>query len=173
MSLKSADPIMNRTQAISIERIHTLLTLLAHRNQAHLLQYAQMLRDSRLRQPERHHDRSHREAAPPRQEINDLPPPRLRNGVEDIRGRRCTCHTAIIFPYKNMSTAKTGRRVPSATRRWREMNLTCACLGLAKPDPVRYVFRTSFICPHISFIGAPFSQPVPSTSRATGDEVLG
>src|SRR5262245_27645791 len=118
MSLKSADPIMNRTQAISIERIHTLLTLLAHRNQAHLLQYAQMLRDSRLRQPERHHDCSHRKAAPPRQEINDLPPPRLRNGVEDIRGRRCTCHTAIIFPYQNMSTAKNRPPSSLATRRF-------------------------------------------------------
>jgi hypothetical protein len=48
--------------------------------------------DGGLRQPERQDNRPDRQRSAPRQEIEDLPPPRLGDGVEYVGGGCCSRH---------------------------------------------------------------------------------
>src|SRR5262249_44291042 len=96
-------PVMHGFQLPGFEVVKSLLPLLRHREHTDLAQHTEMLGDRGLRQPERYDYCPHCQPSAASEQIDDLPPPRLGNGVKDISRGGCTCHGAIIFLYGNIS----------------------------------------------------------------------
>src|SRR5262249_38890722 len=91
-------PVMHGFQLPGFEVVQALLALLRHRDDADLAQHAEVLGDSRLRQPERHDYRPDSQRSAPRQQIDDLPPPWLGNGVEYVGCCCCSRHRSNYIP---------------------------------------------------------------------------
>ena len=106
---KSLGPIMHQFQLLGLKLIQTLLTVFADRNQAHLAQHAQVLRDSRLRHSQSHHESADRESPAPGEQFEDLTALWFRDGVENVAGSRSTGHALNIFSYGNISSGRRGR----------------------------------------------------------------
>src|SRR5260370_3766862 len=91
-------PIVHGLQLLRVEPVQPLLTTFCDGHNADLAQHAEMLRYRRLRDL---HLPTHI-ADPPLpaavQDADDLSPPRLRDCVEDIGGRRDSCHTVLYIP---------------------------------------------------------------------------
>src|SRR5579871_4851898 len=98
MPLESLDPVIDKLQVIVVEFIHATLALLVDSDQPHFAQDAQMLGNDRLRQSQRQDDGSHCQVSVLRQQINDLPPPRLGDGVENVRSRGGSWHGWYYIP---------------------------------------------------------------------------
>src|SRR5207253_1309340 len=111
--LEANDPLMHRLEAARVEAVEPLLPGFADPHESHLAKHAQVLRRTRLSDPQCAGKLVDRTLAP--FEKGENPPPlRLGNGVERIRGRGRSCHEAqYICPYRHMS-------------RW---TLTLACVG--------------------------------------------
>src|SRR5438105_3931197 len=101
---KGLYPVMYSFQLLRFQVVHALFALLDHRDQADLAQHAQVLRDSWLRKPQGYDQRSHSQGPAPRQQVDNLSPTGLGDGVEDVGCSRRTRHASIIFPYGNMSS---------------------------------------------------------------------
>ena len=71
---KGLDPVMHSFQLLRFEVVDALFALLDHRDHADLAQHAQVLRDRRLRKPQREYQRSHSQGPAPRQQLDNLPP---------------------------------------------------------------------------------------------------
>src|SRR5580704_836811 len=97
MSLERLDPVVDCSQLIGVQFVDAALPILAHGNQADLPEYSQVLRDGRLWHPESQDNCSDRQTASPRKQFDNLPPPRLRDGVKDVGSRGCSGHGGIIF----------------------------------------------------------------------------
>ena len=98
MPFECFNPVVNWPQLFVIDFIHATLALLTDRNKPHLSQYAQMFRDGRLRQPQRQDNRPDCQVPVLRQQLNNLPPSRLCDGIENVGGGGCSCHACSIFP---------------------------------------------------------------------------
>src|SRR5207249_7535301 len=101
---KGLYPVMYSFQLLSFQVVHALFALLDHRDHADLAQHAKVLRDSRLRKPQRYDQRSNSQGPAPRKQLDNLSPTALGDGVEHVGCSRCTRHASIIFPYRNMSS---------------------------------------------------------------------
>src|SRR2546426_4252335 len=98
-------PLMKRPDRLRIRAIEHPPTVATHINEADLPQDAQVLRNRRLLHPQRIHNLPDRPLVQ-RKIVQNLPPPRLRHGIEGIRSRCRSCHGLYItFPYRNMSTS--------------------------------------------------------------------
>src|SRR5438445_13123451 len=97
-------PVMDRLERVAVQPVQPLPSLVAHGDQAHFSEDAQVLGHLWLGQPEHAHQVVHG-ALSPDEDVQDLAPPALGYRVERICGGRCSCHTRIIFLYGNMSTA--------------------------------------------------------------------
>src|SRR5262249_35293691 len=95
---KGLDPVVHRFQLLSCEAVHALFALLDHHDHADFAQHAQVLRDSRLRKPQRFDQRSNSQGPAPRQYLDDLSPTGLGDGVEYIGCSRRSRHTSIYIP---------------------------------------------------------------------------
>src|SRR6516165_5607343 len=95
---KGLDPVVHSFQLLRLEAVDTLLAVLEHRHQADLAQHAEVLGDRRLREAQRNDQRSDGQGPAPRQQLDDLPPPGLGDGVEDVGGGWRPRHASIIFP---------------------------------------------------------------------------
>src|SRR4029077_6787455 len=109
---KGLNPVVHSFQLLRFQVVHALFALLLHRDHADLAQHAKVLRDSRLRKPQRYDQRSNSQGPAPRKQLDNLSPTGLGDGVEYGGGRRGTRHASIIFPYGNISSqdsvARTG-----------------------------------------------------------------
>src|SRR5580700_9238370 len=109
---KGLYPVMHSFQLLGFQVVHALFALLDHRDHADLAQHAKVLRDSRLRKPQRYNQRSNSQGPAPRKQLDNLSPAGLRDGVEYVGCSRGTRHISIIVPYGNMSSqfseARTG-----------------------------------------------------------------
>jgi hypothetical protein len=104
--LKFLCPVVHAFQFLGVKLIQTLLALLVNRDQAHLAQHAEVLRNGWLRHRQGHDQSADRDGAAPGEHLEDLTPPRLRDGVEDVAGRWGTGHNLNIFSYGNMSSGQ-------------------------------------------------------------------
>jgi hypothetical protein len=75
-----------------------LFALFDYRDNADLAEHAKVLRDSRLRKPQHYDQRPNSQGTAARQQLDDLSPAGLGDGVEYVGGRRRTRHDKIIFP---------------------------------------------------------------------------
>jgi hypothetical protein len=89
-------------QRLSVQAVEPPATVSTNLHRTDLSQDAQMLGDLRLREAELGDEVVDGTLAVG-EEIQDLPPPRLRYGVEGIRGRGCPCHIHNLYLYRNMS----------------------------------------------------------------------
>src|SRR5260370_28829225 len=103
---KGLYPVMHRFQLLGFQVVDALFALLDHRDQADLAQHAKVLRDSRLRKPQRYDQRSNSQGPAPREQLDNLSPTRLGDGVEYVGCSRRARHASIIFPYGNISSKK-------------------------------------------------------------------
>src|SRR5262245_32726118 len=103
--LERLGPVKHGFQLLWVEPVHALPTALFDGHDLDFTQDAEMFGHRRLREPEGNDQRADSDSPAPRQKFDDLPPPRLGNGVEDISGRGGAWHASIIFPYGNMSRA--------------------------------------------------------------------
>jgi hypothetical protein len=103
---KRLDPILNGPQLVKIQVVHPALAELLYGNDADLPQDAQVLRNGRLPDSQRHYDRSHWETASPGKEVNDLPTSWVGDGVEDVGRNGDSRHEEIIFLFWNMSRGR-------------------------------------------------------------------
>src|SRR5262249_55357680 len=101
---KGLDPVMHSFQLLRFQVVHALFALLDHCDHADLAQHAKVLRDSRLRKPQRYDQRSNSQGPAPRQQVDNLPPTGPGDGVEYVGCSRRTRHPSPIFPYGNMSS---------------------------------------------------------------------
>src|SRR4029077_2494563 len=99
---KGLYPVMHRFQLLGLQVVYALFALLDRRDQADLAQHAKVLRDSRLRKPQRYDQRSHSQGPAPRKQLDNLSPTGLGDGVEYVGGSRRTRHASIIFHCWNM-----------------------------------------------------------------------
>jgi hypothetical protein len=81
-----ADPFMHVFQLLAFECVEPMLTLPFHGHNANIAKHGEMLGHGRLRQAQREHHRPHRQRAALREQFDDLTPPRLGDGAEDICG---------------------------------------------------------------------------------------
>src|SRR5262249_32368227 len=98
-------PVVHGFQLLWVEAIHALPAALVHGNDADLKQNAEMLGHARLRKSQGDNQRANGDRAAPRQQFDNLPPPRFGDGVENVGCRSGSWHVYIIFPYGNMSRA--------------------------------------------------------------------
>src|SRR6266513_2721544 len=104
VALERFRPFMKRPDGLRVGSIEHPAAVAPHVDQAHLEQHPEVLRHRRLRHPQRIHNLSHRPLLQ-RQIVQNFPPPRLRHGIERIRGCRCSCHGLNnIFLYGNVSS---------------------------------------------------------------------
>jgi hypothetical protein len=101
---KGLYPVMHSFQLLRFQVVHALFALLDHGDHADLAQHAKVLRDSRLREPERYDQRSDSQGPAPRKQLDNLAPTGLGDGVEYVGCSRRTRHASIIFPYGNLSS---------------------------------------------------------------------
>jgi len=99
-------PVMNRAKCLCIDAIESSPTLAPHADQVYVAQDLQMLRDRWLLELERFGDLGHRSLVI-RDELEDVPPARLSDGVEGVRSRRGASHDdTYIFLYGNVSSRR-------------------------------------------------------------------
>src|SRR6266513_1618164 len=104
VALEGFRPLVKRPDRLRVGSIEHPAAVAPHVDQAHLEQHPEVLRHRRLRHPQRIHNLSHRPLLQ-RQIVQNLPPPRLRHGIERIRRCRCSCHWLNnIFLYGNVSS---------------------------------------------------------------------
>jgi hypothetical protein len=81
---KGLDPVMHSFQLLRFEVVYALLALLDHDDNSDLAQHAQVLRNSRLWKSQRYDQRSHSHIPAPRQQLDNLSPTGLGDGVENV-----------------------------------------------------------------------------------------
>ena len=124
MLLERFDPVLNGPQLVEIEFVNSALalpwlteTMPTSRSTPRCFETAGCGSPSGRRQWPPQPSRA------PRKQVDDLPPPRLGNGVEDVGRGRCLRHAEIIFPLWNMSiamrrfSAPGGADIPVCRRR--------------------------------------------------------
>src|SRR5688572_3934967 len=122
-ALERLGPVVDRFQLLTIDPVKPLPPVLAHGDEADVLQHAQVLRHHRLRPAEPHDDRVDRQLPfRLREELEHAPPLGLGDGVERVEGCRGSCHAVNVFPNGNMSsekfsTARKGRKKSCIVRR--------------------------------------------------------
>src|SRR2546426_8757311 len=89
-------PLMKRPDRLRIRAIEHPPTVATHINEADLPQDAQVLRNRRLLHPQRIHNLPDRPLVQ-RKIVQNLPPPRLRHGIEGIRSCRGSCHVPLHY----------------------------------------------------------------------------
>src|SRR6267154_6288181 len=104
VALERFRPLVKRPDGLRVGSIEHAAAVAPHVDQAHLDQHPEVLRHRRLRHPQRIHNLPDRPLLQ-RQIVQNLPPPRLRHGIERIRRCRCSCHGLNnTFPYGNASS---------------------------------------------------------------------
>jgi hypothetical protein len=91
-------PVMHKFKFPGLNLVKTLLTLFGYGNQPDFAQHAEVLRDGRLGQPQRYDQCADRNRPAPGEKFNDLTPPRLRDGVENVAGCCSTWHEDKYIP---------------------------------------------------------------------------
>ena len=91
-SLEILNPVMHGFELLRVQPIQPALPRLVNGNHTHLPQHAQVLGNRRLGKTELEHHLAHIPLRAPREQIHNLPPPRLGDGVENIRGCRRPSH---------------------------------------------------------------------------------
>src|SRR5262249_26899028 len=104
--LEQFDPVVHGFQLLGVQAVHALPAALVPGPPPDLAQQAQMLGHCRLRKSGSDDQCADGQAAAPRQHLDELPPPRLGDGVEDVGSRGRTWHAHIIFPCGNMSSPR-------------------------------------------------------------------
>src|SRR5829696_146821 len=102
-ALVRLDPVVDGLQRVAVQPVEPLPSFFAHVDRPHLAEHAKVLGHLWLSQPELA-DNVVDGALPAGEDVQDLPPPGLGHRVERVRGRRCSRHGKIIYPYRNMST---------------------------------------------------------------------
>ena len=103
--LEAAHPLVDRPQPAGVQAVQPLLARPADPHEPDLPEHPQVLGRLRLGHPQVPRQLGHRPLAAPQQH-QDLPPLRLGDRVERVRGRRRSCHGAIICLYRNASTVQ-------------------------------------------------------------------
>src|SRR5688572_9186123 len=99
-------PVMNRAKCLCVDAIQSSPSLAPHTDQVYVAQDLQMLRDRRLLELERFGDLGHGSLVI-RDELEDVPPAGLSDGVEGIGSRRGAGHDdTYIFRYGNVSSQR-------------------------------------------------------------------
>ena len=98
-------PVVHRLQALGVKPVHAMLSAFDHRDHACLSKRTEVLGDGRLGDFHAKDDLVYGVFLPVREHGDDLTPPRLCDGCEDIRRMRLSGHAANIFLYRNMSSA--------------------------------------------------------------------
>jgi hypothetical protein len=93
-----------------------VLTLLAHGDDAQLPQNSEVLGNVWLPNTESQNDGPDRQAWALREQIDDLPSPRLGDGTEDVGPGRSSSHVSNIFRLRNMSSHKRANFKATPTR---------------------------------------------------------
>src|SRR5262249_43499466 len=106
--LAAAHPLVDRPQPAGVQAVQPLLARPADPHEPDLPQDPQVLGRLRLGHPQVPRQVGHRLLAAPQQH-QDLPPPRFGDRVDRVRGRRRSCHGAIICLYRNVSTPSPRR----------------------------------------------------------------
>src|SRR2546425_2485382 len=102
-------PVVHGLQLLRVELIQAVPALLSRRDDPHPAQHAEVLRHCRLGNPEfsdKFADRVHSTAS---QRVDDLAPPGLGNGVEDVRGSRRSWHHMPLYSYMGICQGPSPR----------------------------------------------------------------
>src|SRR5947209_15175576 len=94
--LEGFRPFIQRTNGIRVGAVEHLPAVAAHADQAHIAQYAQMLRYRGLLQPKLEYQIANRQLANC-EVVEDLPPPRLGHSVEGVGSCGRSCHKKNIY----------------------------------------------------------------------------
>src|SRR5215211_2523617 len=100
MLFEFLSPIMHRLEPLGLQLIQPLLALLSHGNDADFAKHPQMLRDRRLWNSQAHNQSTNGQCPFVGEDVDDLSPPGLGNGVKHIGSRRSARHATFIFPYE-------------------------------------------------------------------------
>src|SRR5690606_20432701 len=96
--LEAAGPLVDGAQPARVQRVEPLLAGTSVAHEADLAQHLEVLGGARLGHAEPLRDGGRGQLTVP-QQLQDVPPPLLRHRVEDVGGRRCSCHASNIYPY--------------------------------------------------------------------------
>ena len=115
--LEAAQPLVDRPQPAGVQAVQPLLARPADPHQPDLPEHPQVLGRLRLAHPQVPRQLGHRPLAAPQQH-QDLPPLRLGDRVERVRGRRRSCHGSHHMPISECVNASrsAGRKGATSKR---------------------------------------------------------
>src|SRR5262245_12706072 len=93
--LERFGPVVNTLELLGVEPVQALPPLLVHRDEADFAEHAEMLRHRRLRQRHGCDHGSYGQRSAPREQPDNLSPPRFGDGVEYVGCRSSPRHELI------------------------------------------------------------------------------